>query len=251
MWFGRQASRGNISALALTVLLLLLVCPHAGAYYDVTYTMTYDSANDITTLSNSPSSAGALPFWTTLGPAADYWLALDPGETVEVHSDGTIHTSPGLWDWIRNIFTWDCKNDKHKNKNWVITATSASKPASVRNKTNNEPPVVLFKGDTYNVPKCHRVVVRGPHKATGCELETFDEDTETFIFSDNGWPWPEDQERVELISGSVTSSDNTGAFVSLYTSTCGTGCTPELPSGALALLGGLPLAFAWYKRRRK
>lgn len=193
----------------------------------IEYRVDYDPILESMTIYNSDSSSASLMFWTIIGPqkGLTYWLS--PSDTVVIDKNGNISGSYALYGE-------PCNNVLTKDKEWTIYPLDDSVTVTyLPDKTKIDvPPGGL------TIPKGQSVQVTGKYRWTGCDIESLTNDTTTIITSDS-WPGPSNQDRVELLNGSVWSIDNTNSFVSIYTPLASTGC-PE-PSTIILLGIGITL----------
>ena len=228
---------------ALVLLAAQLSVPGQG--FNVQYYMAYDTVTGITTLSNTATSEGALPFFTLTGPATGYLLGLPPGQAVDIYSNGNIYVGdPGLWDWLKNLFTPPCGNAKTNTKAG-FTITGGTGVVDVDGNAQS-----IFPGDTITVGVGSTYKIRGQGITTsGCDVTTLTTNTEVWYNIGTDMPLPLDQVQMHLVSGTVYASDNTADWVSIFTGdpVVVTGC-PE-PS-TFGLLGLSALALGACGRRR-
>ncbi len=211
--------------------------------FPIEYRVDYDPIQGDTTLFNSDSSSADLMFWITTGPYQGSIFWLSPSSTVTIDQTGNIIGSYML-------FGTACKNEKHANKNWTITNMDIdNNDVIITDLTDSTTHILKDLGDQYTVPKCHKFKVSGGKwRGGGCQIDSLLDNTSAFFYSDS-WLGISDQERVELLNGSVWSIDDTDEFISIFTPIVSTGCFVPEPSTIILLGLGMGGIFYIGKKR--
>jgi hypothetical protein len=232
---------------------VIMLCGGLTSHAEVLqYDMSYDPTTGATTIFNYANSEAGLEFWTRLGQYVGQDLYLDPGETVMIDQGGNItgnKTTTG---------------EKEKNKEYptgteqkvvhVIKVKNTSGPGSVtvdwKTDKGANHVVLQNEGDQVTVPANTKFTACSSgnltYQFTDCDIVAGAE-TETTWLSDQS-PLPSNQANIELLWGTITSTDETTEFTTIFTPTTATGC-PE-PSSLVLLTLGLIALLAYAGRRR-
>lgn len=213
--------------------------------------MTFDPIAGLTTIYNDPSSLAPLDFHTLVGSSANKNRQVAPGETVTVDNNGALL---GAFRDAQVICNNKLKSQRLSRRTFIHNTGTTDITVTYFPSSGGAPVVgTLHPGDVASVGATDRASVdtgqNGKFQVRECEFDSLAPDTEFYISSPL-YQFP-GQDNYQLLSGSISSVDDTDSFSSVFTSNVATGCLPDSGSTLFGLTLGLTSLAAAARRRAK
>lgn len=205
----------------------------------IKYEMTFDPLTGMTTIYNDPTSLAPLDFHTLVGSSANKNRQIAPGDTVTVDNNGALL---GAFRDAQVICNNKLKSQRLTRRTFIHNTGTTDITITYFPSSGGSPVVAtLSPGDVASVGATDRASVdsgqNGRFQVRECEFDSLAPDTEFYISS------PlyqfQGQDNYQLLSGSISSIDDTDSFSAVFTSNVATGCLPDSGSTLFALAIGL------------